>query len=151
MEVRHRIVSVAQGWVGTPYHPGARKKGVGCDCLTLLAGIYEEAGCLPAVPIPYYPQDWHLHRGEERYQQGLLQYAREFSGPPEPGDIVLWKFGRCFSHGAIVVDWPRIIHATLKRGCIEENAEAAHWLSGYGKHDGHAQLASRPVKYFSIF
>lgn len=142
---RDRVVAVARTWIGTPYHPGGRVKGAGCDCLTLLAEVYSEAGVLPRIHIPYYPKDWHLHRGAERYMEGLLHYAREIETPPEQADIVLWKFGRCYSHGAIVVQWPHIIHACSGRACTQENAEAAYWLSRMEPSGN-----PRPVKFFSV-
>src|ERR1700733_1848357 len=111
-EQRQRVVSVARSWLGTPYHTGGRVKGNqgGIDCLTLLAEVFAEAGLVDRVPIPYYPHDWHLHRDTERYLEGLLKYTHEIAGPPLPGDITLWKFGRCFSHGAVVTSWPQVIH-----------------------------------------
>ena len=32
-------------------------------------------------------------------------------GEPQPGDVSVYRVGRCFSHGAIVTEWPFIIHA----------------------------------------
>jgi cell wall-associated NlpC family hydrolase len=144
-----RIIEAAHTWLGTPYHTGARVKGAGVDCLTLLAEVYTEAGVIPRVEIPYYPHDWHLHRGQERYLEGLLCYAHEIPSPPQPGDIALWKFGRCFSHGAIVVDWPVIIHAYVGRACVMENASAAMWLSYIGE-SVNGQGRPRPVRFFSV-
>ncbi len=88
-----------------------RIKGSGTDCLMLLAEVYEAAGVIPHVDVPFYPPDWNLHRDAERYLQGLMRYAREIGGPPQSGDVAVFKFGRCFAHGAIVVSWPRLIHA----------------------------------------
>ncbi len=148
--LRAHIVAVAHTWLGTPYHTGGRIKGSGVDCLTLLAEAYAEAGVVAPIDIPYYPHDWHLHRGEERYLAGLLCHASEIEGPPLPGDIALWKFGRCFSHGAIVVEWPVIIHAYVGRACTLENADAALWLSHVGE-GGTNGRKSRPRKFFSVF
>ena len=117
IEQRQRVVSVARSWLGTPYHSGGRKKGHGADCLTIIAEIFTEAGLVPRIEIPYYPHDWHLHHSAERYLEGLLKYTREIQGPPRPGDIALWKFGRGFSHGAIVIQWPQIIHAYAGSSC----------------------------------
>jgi cell wall-associated NlpC family hydrolase len=147
---RAHVVAVARSWLGTPYHTGGRIKGAGVDCLTLLAEVYAEAGVTPHVDIPYYPHDWHLHRSEERYLEGLLRHACEVGGPPLPGDIALWKFGRCFSHGAIVVAWPVIIHAYVGRACTLEDADAASWLSHVGE-GGQRALRVRPCRFFSIF
>jgi len=147
---RAHVVAVARSWLGTPYHTGGRVKGAGVDCLTLLAEVYREAGFTEHIAIPYYSYDWHLHRGEERYLEGLLRHAREIDGPPEPGDIVLWRFGRCFSHGAIVVQWPTIIHAYVGRATTLENADAALWLSHIGE-GGQGAGKPRPRKFFSVF
>ena len=37
-----RIVRAARGWLGTPYHDQASVKGVGCDCLGLIRGVWRE-------------------------------------------------------------------------------------------------------------
>src|SRR5215471_11779007 len=93
---RQAVLAEAIEWLQTPYHHAARVKGAGVDCLTLLAEVYERAGIIPHVEIPFYPPDWHLHRDAERYLEGVMQYAREIDGPPQPGDIAIFKFGRCF-------------------------------------------------------
>ena len=147
---RRNVISVARSWLGTPYHAGGRVKGAGVDCLTLLAEVYAEAGAVPYVDVPYYPHDWHLHRSEERYLNGLLRYAHEIDALPEPGDIALWKFGRCFSHGAIVVEWPIIIHAYVGRACVMENAATATWLSHIGEN-ANRQGKARPMRFFSVW
>jgi cell wall-associated NlpC family hydrolase len=148
---RQRVVSVARSWVGTPYHSGARVKGKtgGVDCLTVLAEVFTEAGLVPRIPIPHYPPDWHLHRSVERYLEGLLKYTKEIQGPPQPGDIALWKFGRCFSHGAIVIAWPQVIHAYVGSSVRLENAETAQWLKFVG--EGVERGKPRPVRFFSIW
>lgn len=147
---RARVVACARGWLGTPYHPEARVKGAGVDCLTLLAEVFAEAGLIDRVCIPHYPRDWHLHRSAERYLQGLLRYAGEIDGQPQAGDVVLWRFGRCFSHGAIVVEWPTVIHAYVGRGCVLEDAEAASYLSRIGEN-GPDRGKPRPRRQFSLW
>lgn len=148
---RQRVVDVARSWLGTPYHTGGRVKGPngGIDCLTLLAEVYQEAGLVERIDIPYYPHDWHLHKSIERYLDGLLKYTREIEGPPQPGDIALWKFGRCFSHGAIVVQWPQVLHAYVGSSCRYENADTAQWLKHIG--EGSERGKARPVRFFSIW
>jgi len=115
---RRAVVEEARTWIGTPFHHAARVKGAGVDCLMLLAEVYERAGVASHVEPPFYVPDWHLHRDAERYREGLLQYARPTDGPPQAGDIALFRFGRTFSHGAIVVDWPRLIHAYWAIGVV---------------------------------
>lgn len=88
---RAAVLVEAANWLRTPYHHMGRVKGGGTDCLMLLAEVYEAAGVIPHVDIPFYPPDWHLHRGAERYLDGLMRYAREISEPPSAGDAVLFN------------------------------------------------------------
>ena len=37
---------------------------------------------------------------------------------PLPGDVIVYRYGRCVSHGALVVAWPQIIHAYLGLGVV---------------------------------
>ena len=136
---RAAVVAEARGWVGTPFHHAGRVKGAGVDCLMLLAEVYERAGIVPHVEPPFYVPDWHLHRDAERYLDGLRAYATEIGGPPSPGDIALFRFGRTFSHGAIVTDWPRLVHAYWAARIVT-HADAALY-----------PLAGRPVKFFTPF
>lgn len=110
---REAVVAEARSWIGTPYHHAARLKGVGVDCAQIIAAVFENAGVVPPIPIPRYPPDWHLNRSAERYMGIVLQHGREIAGPPQPGDIILLRFGRCFSHGGIVTDWPLMVHAWM--------------------------------------
>ncbi len=112
-------VEAALGWLGTPYHSGARVKGAGVDCCQLLIAAFEESGYLrphECRPQPY-SHEWHLHRSEELYLAGLLRYCREVT-EPQPGDIAMFRFGRCVSHGGIMVDRNNIIHAYVGQGVI---------------------------------
>src|SRR5262245_52340350 len=138
MTGRTRVIAEAEAWLRTPYHHMGRVKGAGTDCLMLLAEVFEAAGVIPRVEVPFYPRDWHLHRDAERYLNGLMCYASEITGPPQPGDIALFKFGRCFAHGVIVVSWPRLIHAWWNTGAI------------YGDAD-QPPLIDRPVRIFDPY
>lgn len=122
---RSAVVQEAESWLGTPYHHAARVKGAGTDCAMLLAEVYEAAGVTPRVEPEAYPHDWHIHRNEERYLQHVETFARRIEGAPRPGDIALFRVGRCISHGAIVISWPLAIHAYVTPGeVVLEDMEA---------------------------
>ncbi|MGH7033821.1 MAG: C40 family peptidase [Stellaceae bacterium] len=146
---RARVVAEARTWLRTPYHHMGRIKGAGVDCAALLAEVYARAGVLPPLDLPFYPPDWHLHRDSERYLDFVLAHAIETDREAEPGDLALWRFGRCFSHGAIVIDWPLVIHAYAGRGCVLEDAGKAHWLAYLGGRRGETRQ-KRPVKFFAL-
>lgn len=118
---RGLVVKEALSWIGTPYHHMGRVKGAGVDCGMLLAEVFERAGIVPHIDIDYYPKDWHLHRDIERYLGWVEKYAVKVERDPLPGDIILYQFGRCISHGAIVIKWPIVIHSYIQIGVIEAN------------------------------
>jgi cell wall-associated NlpC family hydrolase len=147
---RRALLSEAHEWLGTPYHSCARVKGAGADCLTFVAGVFENTGLTGPIEIPAYNPEWHVHGdGEELYIGGLKRYCAEVSGPPEPGDVVVWKILKCFSHGAIVVEWPRIIHAHVRRNLNYDDALASKGLAFVAER-GPDFGKPRPVKFFRL-
>lgn len=133
---RRRVVDVAQSWVGTPYHHMARVKGAGVDCGQLLLGVFHEADLIPFVDPGFYTHDWHMHRDEEKYLgfveklaakrvdhleltiQQRLDLDNGYHVPA--GDVLVWRVGRTFSHGAVVTKWPNIVHAYFPSKRVEE-------------------------------
>lgn len=118
---RAAVVAAAREWIGTPYHVGADVKGVGCDCAMILVRVFVDLGLVaPFDPRPY-SNDWHLHRSEEVYLRLLLERAHEVASP-EPGDVVLFRYGRCFSHGGLVTKREpfTMIHAFASAGIVLE-------------------------------
>lgn len=110
---RTAVVEEAKTWLGTPWIHHARIKHVGVDCAQFLIGVFSGAGVIESFDTGEYPIDWMLHREEERFLGWLEQYMV----PTEtalPGDVAIWKFGRCFAHAAIVTEWPVVIHAFRK-------------------------------------
>ena len=126
--IRQAIVDEAMRWLETPYHHDARIMGGGVDCLQILIAVYSAVGLIADVDAGYYPPDWMMHRAEERYLAGVLDRAVEVD-TPLPGDVALYKVGRCFAHGAIVVDWPSIIHASNRDRmvCLADGTQG--WLA----------------------
>lgn len=118
--MRAAIVEEARSWLMTPYVHLGDVKGVGTDCAMLLVRVYATVGAIPATldPRPYSPE-WYLHRDEEIYLSWLQRYAREVD-EPGPGDVALYRYGRCASHGAIVVDDElHMVHAYQPHGIVE--------------------------------
>jgi cell wall-associated NlpC family hydrolase len=140
-EARAVIVAEAKSFLLTPYHHHATIKGAGVDCLTLITCVAENVG-LGKFELPPYSAQFGQNRDEETYLRGLQKHCREVN-VPQAGDIAIYKFGRVFSHAAIVINWPTIIHANSRCGVVYETAEA-HWLKYIGKNP-------RPVKFFSYF
>ena len=56
--VRAAVLAEARSWLGTPYRHQASRKGVGCDCLGLVRGVWRTLdGTEPEAPGPY-AADW---------------------------------------------------------------------------------------------
>lgn len=127
---RQDVVTEARSWAGTRYHHMGRIKirrdadgrvvdRGGADCCSFVASVYQAVGLIDPIELPFYPPDWHLHRTAERYLTGVMEHATEIDPQAAlPGDLLLFKFGRAFAHGAIVLGWPRIIHAHSRIGMV---------------------------------
>lgn len=118
---RETVVSLAQGFLGTPYVPRGMCPGLALDCGTLLWHVYREIIPLPAFPADY-PADWALHTVDTRYLDWIAPFVQEVARPVR-GGISVWKYGRSFSHGGIVVDKKHVIHAWGRQsfGCVQRS------------------------------
>lgn len=140
-EGRAAVVAEALTWRGTPYHPHARIKGVGVDCAQIVAAVYFNVGLIPAYETPAYSQQWHLHRDGERYIMEVLKFAAEVPlDHARPADVILFKYGRAFSHGGILVEPNRIVHAVRRDGLVL-----------VGELDRDADLMAREKRAFSYW
>jgi NlpC/P60 family putative phage cell wall peptidase len=94
MSVNADVLAIAGSWIGTPYRHQGAVKGVGCDCLGLVRGIWRELYGAEPEAVPAYAADWAERAGEER----LLSAAdRHFEAVPSlavslPGDLVVFRF-----------------------------------------------------------
>lgn len=125
---RLTVVQEALCWLGTPYAHQGRVMGAGVDCGMFLAEVFEGAGVIPHTEIEDYPHDWHQHREEERYLANVERYAHQVERAPLPGDIVLYRFDKAISHGAIVLAWPQIIHSYIRLGVVLDEGVRNHVL-----------------------
>ena len=135
---RRQVVHEALSWVGTPYHHRGTLKGVGVDCAQFPRLVYQSCGMLVPFDTGNYPPDWHLHRGEERYLDRVRGFAREIDIDPQPGDFALFRIGRCYAHGAIVTEWPDLVHAVVGLAVIPDTADSG-------------TLRGRARKFFTVW
>jgi len=120
---RAKIIAVARSWIGTPFHNLASKKGVGVDCAHFLREVYVEAGVIEPFEIKPYTPQFMLHSDDPKFESYVVRFGEEIAETAvKPGDVVLYKIGRSFCHGAIIVEWPRaIIHAFKSYGRVVES------------------------------
>jgi len=112
----------ARAWLGTPYHEQASVRGVGCDCLGLVRGVWREVVGDEPLPLPRYSRDW----GETGTREPLAEAARQVM--PEipvaditPGALILFRMrtGAVAKHCGIVSGPDRFIHAYERTGAVE--------------------------------
>ena len=129
--LREAVITEAKTWIGTKFHHMAGVKGAGVDCGQLLLRVYESVGCMPHVDPGYYPPDFHVHQDLEWYAGILRDHCIEFGGKDAlPADIVLFKMSdaKVFSHGAIIVDYPWVIHAAFAQKRVVLGDATNGWL-----------------------
>lgn len=144
-DLRQLIAHEARSWLGTPYHHLGDIKGPGggVDCAMLLVRLFVDLQLIERFdPRPYSPQ-WHLHRGEELYLGWLQQWGHEVPAAEAlPGDVCVFRFGRTFSHGAVLVEGDArtgvVVHALAKARFVVDQLVCD------------APLADREVRWFSI-
>ncbi|MBB3809581.1 peptidase P60 [Pseudochelatococcus contaminans] len=120
MTTRMRIVEEARGWIGTPYIHQAMLKGVGCDCLGLVRGVWQALyGQPPEMPPPYTP-DWAEAGGVETLRDAALRHLVPVpEGRIRAGDVLLFRWR---------------VHVPAKHLAIAAGEDAA--VSMIHAHDG---------------
>lgn len=145
------FVGEALSWIGTPFRDCADVKGPkgAVDCAMLLTRAAVDSGLLPAFDPRPYPPRWMMHRDEERFLGWIVEKlgGREVAGP-RFGDVAVWRFGRCFSHGAVAINGQDVVHAYAKaRACIVSRRDEPYL--------NHVTLRGvqlpRPVKFFDVW
>lgn len=139
LKLRQRVCDIARTWFRTPWHHKARVRGQGVDCAQLLIAVYSEAGLFDAFDPGDYAIDRMLHNADEVFKGWCEQFGKPTTNP-QPGDAVLWKFGRSYSHGGIVVDWPHaVIHAFRPFGGVCQTPANA------------SRLADKPTIHYTFW
>ena len=108
------IIAMAKEWCGTPYHHQQSKKAVGCDCLGLVRGVYEEVYQTKIKNIPPYSRDW----ADISQTETLIDAAGKYLIPKEkeercPSDVLIFRFRKWMiaKHAGIMVSPTTMIHA----------------------------------------
>ncbi len=112
--INERIIAEAMTWAGTPFRHQGSRKGVGCDCLGLVRGVWRAVyGREPELPGPY-AMDWNeTAAGDPLLEAARRHCAEKQAGAIRCGDLLLfrWKPQYAAKHMGILVSAERFIHA----------------------------------------
>jgi NlpC/P60 family putative phage cell wall peptidase len=111
---REDIVRAARGWVGTPYQHQASLRGVGCDCLGLVRGLWRELiGPEPEPMRPYSP-DWAEAGADETLiALGERHFVEVDAHDWRAGDVLVFRFRdyALAKHVGVATEGGRMVHA----------------------------------------
>ena len=129
MTTPDKIIAEARTWIDTPYRHQASLKGVGCDCLGLLRGVWRALhGDEPEMTSAYAP-DWAEATGEERLAAAARRHLTEIDPQnAAPSDVLLfcWRPHLPAKHAAVLTAPDRMIHA-YDGAAVAEVYFAPYW------------------------
>ena len=126
--MRANALAEARTWIGTPYQHQASAKGLGCDCLGLVRGVWRAVVGDEPDPAPPYSADWAERGGEETLLAAARRWLVEIpTASAEPGDVLLFRMSgdAPAKHCGILSSAPsdgaagRMIHAYWGRWVVE--------------------------------
>jgi NlpC/P60 family putative phage cell wall peptidase len=115
------ITAIARSWIGTPFHHQACVKGIGCDCLGLVRGVWRELYQTESALPPAYAFDWARDPSRELLMDAFNEYFLPAAGPCRADQLILfrWHIRWTASHVAIASSSSTLIHAQDGAGVCE--------------------------------
>jgi NlpC/P60 family putative phage cell wall peptidase len=130
MPTRTRLIAEARAWIGTPYRHQGSLKGVGCDCLGLVRGVWRAVNGREPEATPAYTPDWAEASGAESLAEAARRHLIELDDPRTfaPGDVLLFRYSNRYpaKHAAIATAPDLMVHAH-DGACVAEVAIASWW------------------------
>ena len=125
-DLRALIVAEALSWRGTPYHHQQSTKGVGCDCLGLVRGIWRALYGAEPARAPNYSRDWAESKGEETLRAACEAFLRPVTAEEtHAGDVLLFRMTprAVAKHLGVLIAPGRMVHAFEGSGVIEQSVQ----------------------------
>jgi NlpC/P60 family putative phage cell wall peptidase len=123
------IIAEARSWIGTPYRHQASLKGVGCDCLGLVRGVWRALYGEEPERVPAYSRDWaEACLRETLAEAGARHLVPVVREAMQAGDVLLfrWRTGLVAKHAAIMTSDASMVHAH-DGAAVAEVAFAPWW------------------------
>jgi NlpC/P60 family putative phage cell wall peptidase len=126
---RIAIVAEARAWIGTRYRHQGSVKGVGCDCLGLVRGVWRSVIGDEPERAPAYAPDWAEAASGEPLADAAARHLIAIDRDAfREGDVLLfrWRHNLPAKHAAIVTASDKMVHAH-DGACVAEVALAPWW------------------------
>lgn len=113
----------AAEWLGTPFVAHAMVRGVGADCVHLVAAIYLASGFLVEFTPPAYALDSGMHREQSQLVGWLETHPRFLRVDPNvdrpmAGDTLCFNMGLSEHHAGLMLTGGEFIHTLPRRMAI---------------------------------
>lgn len=123
-----RVVHAVRGWLGTPFAHQGRLKGVGCDCLGLVLGVWEELGGAVSQEVPAYTPDWDEPGRAEVLWRACGSHL-SLTDVPVAGDVLLFRMHprSVAKHLGFLVPAPggdTLVHSVTRYGVVQTSLAA---------------------------
>ncbi len=115
------IVTLARGWIGTPFHHRASLRGAGADCLGLLRGLWRARFGAEPCAVPHYAPGWGECDADEHLHAALAAHFRPAHTPAD-GQVLLFRLqprARARHIGIQSAQGRAFIHACPRAGVVE--------------------------------
>lgn len=120
----------ALSWLGTPYRHQGDRKGIGCDCLGFIRGVWRALYGRELENPGSYAPDWAEAGGGELLLAGVRRNFIERPLPSvRPGDLLLfrWRPHLPARHLGILVAEDRFAHAYEGATAVTSSALVPQW------------------------
>lgn len=118
------IVNDAMEWIDTPFRPNAKLKGVGTDCIGLIAGAFEAGGINMT-----YRSDYSVRPDGTLVAELSRRFVRVRDKTIEPCDIILMAFDKEPHHIAMYMGDGYLIHAYAQARRVVYQKYDDYWRS----------------------
>ena len=115
-----RAAREAALWIGTPYVHGASRRGVGCDCLGLVRGVWRAVAGREPERVPPYGPHWGEASGRETLLEACARHLVPAGGAVRKGQVLLFRMKERApaKHLGIAVAGGRFVHAYAGHGVV---------------------------------
>jgi len=124
------VAAEALAWVGTPYRHQGACKGIGCDCLGLVRGVWRAVYGLDLEHPGPYAADWSEAGEGDRLAEAACRYFRQKDiATLAAGDLLLfrWRPHWPARHLGIAVGTDEFVHAYEGASAVVRSTLVPQW------------------------